>query len=549
MKVIAETAFNHNGDVDYLIGLIYEAKNSGADYVTVQIMDTKSFCVEDYERYKIYIDNEISKSDWKKIFNVCAHLGLELIPCVLDESSFRFCYEEGFRFFKIHATDITNKHFLEEIANNDCSVILETQCASNFDIRFALNILKDKVKCLMHGFSDYPTEMEDINLNALDAMYDDYGIDVGFADHTLDTKAIPLMCLAKGIKFLEKHITLSRQNRNFDWQVSLYPQEFSSMVSNVKHYKTALGVKIKHPTERELSYRSVLYKKYIDDKLMMRSDKGDDFIGNYFSKLSKSDVGVSVIARLKSKRLKNKTLKQFNNDEIIVDLCNRVKESKCPVVLTTSNLNSDDKLVEVCKRNDIDCYRGHPISVLDRMLSLAYDNKWGGIFRVTGDNPLTDPKLMSDMVTMFNEEDLDYVRVNGLPFGVSAELFSVSYLWKLYLNIDNPLQSEYLSWFVLTDDNCKRGCIDINFNDDLKYVNLSIDYEDDYNRCIKLLKNINKSSIIDITLKDICNNVDLNEIDMEKEVKLPNNISISLKKYLEMTVNCSYIKRKKMEII
>ena len=137
----------------------------------------------------------------------------------------------------------------------------------------------------------------------------------------------------------------------------------------------------------------------------------------------------------------------------------------------------------------------------------------------------------------------------GLPFGVSAELFSVSYLWKLYLNIDNPLQSEYLSWFVLTDDNCKRGCIDINFNDDLKYVNLSIDYEDDYNRCIKLLKNINKSSIIDITLKDICNNVDLNEIDMEKEVKLPNNISISLKKYLEMTVNCSYIKRKKMEII
>ena len=87
MKVIAETAFNHNGDVDYLIGLIYEAKNSGADYVTVQIMDTKSFCVEDYERYKIYIDNEISKSDWKKIFNVCAHLGLELIPCVLDESS------------------------------------------------------------------------------------------------------------------------------------------------------------------------------------------------------------------------------------------------------------------------------------------------------------------------------------------------------------------------------------------------------------------------------------------------------------------------------
>ena len=55
MKVIAETAFNHNGDINYLIELIQEAKDSGADYITVQIMDTKSFCVEDYERYQIYI--------------------------------------------------------------------------------------------------------------------------------------------------------------------------------------------------------------------------------------------------------------------------------------------------------------------------------------------------------------------------------------------------------------------------------------------------------------------------------------------------------------
>ena len=546
MKVIAETAFNHNGDINYLIELIQEAKDSGADYITVQIMDTKSFCVEDYERYQIYIDNEISKMDWKKVFDFCNDIDLELIPCVLDESSFRFCYNEGFRFFKIHATDITNKYFLEEIAKNDCSVILETQCASNFDIRFALNILNNKVVCLMHGFSDYPTEMEDINLNSLDAMYDEYKIDVGFADHTLDTKGIPLMCLSKGIKFLEKHITLNRHNRNFDWQVSLYPRQFSSMVSNIKHYAVALGLGIKHPTNRELSYRSVLYKKYINDGLMMRSDEGDDFIGNYFSNLNKSDVGVSVIARLKSKRLKKKILKKFNNNEIIVDLCNRVKDSEYPVVLTTSNLNSDDELVEVCKKNDISYYRGHPVSVLDRMLSLAYDNKWGGIFRVTGDNPLTDPKIMKHMVNMFDEDDLDYVRVNGLPFGVSAELFSVSYLWKLYLNMDNPLQSEYLSWFVLNDDNCKRGCIDVEFDDNLKYINLSIDYEEDYERCINLLQNINKSSVTDITLRDICANVNLNDFNFDKEIKLPGDIQISLKKYLEFIDNCSYIVKDKM---
>ena len=81
---------------------------------------------------------------------------------------------------------------------------------------------------------------------------------------------------------------------------------------------------------------------------MMRADKGDDFIGNYFSELNKSDVGVSVIARLKSTRLKKKVLKKFNNDEVIVDLCNRVTESEFPVVLTTFwaiGFDSDSKKI------------------------------------------------------------------------------------------------------------------------------------------------------------------------------------------------------------
>ena len=42
MKIIAETAFNHNGNLDYLLRLIKSSKESGADFVTVQIMDTKS---------------------------------------------------------------------------------------------------------------------------------------------------------------------------------------------------------------------------------------------------------------------------------------------------------------------------------------------------------------------------------------------------------------------------------------------------------------------------------------------------------------------------
>jgi len=539
MKTIAETAFNHNGDPEYLWSLISEANNSKADYVTVQVMDTDSFCVKDYERYQTYIDTEIAWKNWVHIFDKCKEANIKVIPCILEETSLQRCYEYGFRFFKIHATDITNKCFLEKIAlYDDCVVILETQCATNFDIRFALDILKDKVVCLMHGFSDYPTEFENLNLNALDHLKEEFNIPTGFADHSLDTLGIPVMCLSKGCEFIEKHITLTRNNRNFDWQVSLYPNQFLSMVSNIVHYKNAMqGTGVKHPTKRELSYRSVLYKKVIDNSTnMLRADSGIDYIGSSFEKFKKNNTGVAVIARLKSQRLKEKVLKPFHTNSMIVDLCNRVSLSGFPIFLATSNLKEDKPLLELCKNNKIKTYAGHPQSVLDRMLWLAFKNEWGGIFRVTGDNPFTDPDLMKEMSKMLVEEDLDYVRVNGAPFGTTAELFSTGYLWNLYLEMKNPMNSEYLSWFVLNDKNAKSGAINLSLNnDDLKFVNLSVDYKEDLDRCLSILNKLNKRDFNEIAFNEIINTIDTGDIvNKNKIVKLPEGKSITLSKYVEI---------------
>ena len=543
MKIIAETAFNHNGDVEYLVELVQKASEAKADYVTVQIMDTKSFCVKKYERYKTYIDTEITQKDWIRVFEAARDCNIELLPCVLEEESFRFCYEHGFRLFKIHATDITNKPFLEDIAAKGCEVILETQCASNFDIRFALDALGKNVVCLIHGFSDYPTELENLNLDALDHMIREFKLPVGFADHTLDITEIPLMCLAKGCSFFEKHITLSRDNRNFDWQVSLYPEQLSMMVSKIEHYRKALGLGIKHPTDRESSYRSVLYKKCIPgSNKMLRSDKGTDFLGTTFSSFQKEDAGIAVIARLKSKRLKEKVLRSFYDDVMIVDLCKRVSQSGFPLYLATSNLKEDKKLVDLCEAKNIKTFTGHPISVLDRMLWLAYKKQWGSIFRVTGDNPYTDPEIMKKMHSLLTEKDLDYVRVNGAPFGTTAEIFSTSYLWSLYLRMKNPMTSEYLSWFVLNDKNAKLGSLNLNTDKkNLKFTNLSVDYEEDLLRCLKILDKLPKKKFIEITFDDVINNIDSNDImDKNKEIKLPKGKVITLEEYIDLIENKKY---------
>lgn len=551
MKIIAESAFNHNGDVDYLIELAKEAKRAKADYFTVQVMSVPDFCISDYSKYSIYKENTLNFEEWLSVFDFCKSINLEIIPCVLDLYSLKFCYDYGMRFLKLHATDITNIPMLEYLQKKtDVSLILETQCATTLEIDFALQIIGDKVECLINGFSNYPTEVEDLNLNTLDYFRDYYSnYKIGFADHSLDTTEIPLMALAKGCKYLEKHITLSRNNRNFDYQVSLYPYEFSEMVNKIKHYEKSLGRYMKHPVKSEKGYRNIMYKKFLNNSEFKRADEGKDYMTHLIESFDKKNAGIALIARLKSKRLPRKVLKSFHDTFMLDFLYKKLHQSRKvkDVFLATSGLVEDKELVDLAKSKGYNVYIGHPVSVIDRMLGLCIKRQMGSIFRVTGDNPLTDVKLIDEMVDLMCENDLDYVRVNGVPFGISGELFSAKYLWNLYLNMENPMNSEYLTLFVLNDDKARKGCIDIESKvKDLKYINLSVDYKEDLDRVKGLIMKFKDKDPYELDLDNMVTKIDsLEREDKNKVIKLPEEETILFSKFLQRLEDQNYIIRKK----
>ena len=553
MKIIAESAFNHNGSFDELINLALESKKAGADYFTVQVMNVNQFCVTDYEKNQLYKDTEFTELQWLTLFDFCKENDIEVIPCVLEEASLEMCYNYGFRLLKLHATDITNKPLLQLIADKiDVKVILETQCATMFEVEFAINILgKHKIEALFTGYSNYPTEIEDFNLNVLDTFNKRFGLSTGFADHSLDTVNMPLMILAKGCAYIEKHITTSRNNRNFDYQVSLYPHEFAIMVNAIKHYTLSLGNGIKHPMKNEHKYRNIMYKKVLpNENTLKRANQGEYYIENAIKSFKKDNVVVALIARLKSQRLKQKVLMPFYENELIVDLYNRIsKSNKFRTILATSNLTEDEPLYDLFVKNGFPAFKGDAVSVIDRMLTLAYNEEASAIFRVTGDNPFTDPYLMEQMVDLLTENNLDYVKVNNVPFGVGAELFSTSYLWKLYLNLETTEFSEYLTWYVLKDENIRMGSIDLDISNNNHLVNLSVDLQEDYDRCKLVLDKIENKKFQEFTLKDILINLDtIEKVDDTKEIKLPQGNSIKLKDYLDAFNNKEYIIRKKISI-
>lgn len=551
MKIIAESGSNHNGNSKKLYDLALASKNAGADYFTFQMFDPESFCVVDYERFDIVKSIAFSQEVWDGFIDYCISIDLNLIPCALDIKSFKFCVSKNLKFFKIHATDITNIPFLKVVKDSNVSVILETQCATFQDISIAKQYLGESIDTIIHGYSDYPTDIENLNLNALDYIRSEYQCNVGFADHSLDVSAIPLMALAKGIQYLEKHITTTRADREYDWQVSLYPNEFSSMVSTVAHYQKALGNTLKHPNSSEAKYRGVLYKKVVGndiEKEFKRSDYGNDYLTEVINSFSIQRFGIPIIARLKSKRLAKKVLLPFTNDTLIKDLYNRLKENVngySNVTVLTSYLEEDTDLVHYCERERMNVYRGHPVSVIDRLLSYAIDNKLGVVCRITGDNPYTDPEIINEMYKLIVENELDYVKASNVPMGVGAEMYTTSYLWSLYLKMDNPLTSEYLAWIALNDENSKKGVVEVKFNDEsYGLYNLSVDYKEDYDRGLTLYNEIGINDFKHIQLKDILSSVDkLDKFDGNMIIKLPGSKECTLNEFNKLIDNANYIIR------
>ena len=57
---------------------------------------------------------------------------------------------------------------------------------------------------------------------------------MGVSDHSLDPQLVPVLAAACGARFIEKHITLSRETDGLDDPVALEPQQFAQMVAQVR---------------------------------------------------------------------------------------------------------------------------------------------------------------------------------------------------------------------------------------------------------------------------------------------------------------------------
>ena len=175
---------------------------------------------------------ELNEDSHHVLIKYCNHKGIKFLSTGFDLDSLEFLHKIGIRLAKIPSGEITNLPYLRKISELFPEVILSTGMSNIEEVREAVEVLlknglnKENLT-LLHCNSDYPTQMEDVNLNAMLHLKREFGVKVGYSDHTLGIE-VPIAAVALGAKLIEKHFTLDRNLPGPDHRASLEPIELKN---------------------------------------------------------------------------------------------------------------------------------------------------------------------------------------------------------------------------------------------------------------------------------------------------------------------------------
>ena len=322
--IIAEAGVNHNGDINTAKKLIDVASGAGVDYVKFQTFKaidlvTKQARKADYQiknsdlsslsQYEMLKNLELSYDDHQVLIDYCALKKVKFFSTAFDVDGLDYLNHLGFERFKIPSGELTNYPYLKKLASIGKPVILSTGMAFINEIAGAIKVLtsekltKENIT-ILHCNTEYPTPMEDVNLKAMLHIKDEFGVKIGYSDHTLGFE-VPVAAVALGAQIIEKHFTLDRSMPGPDHAASLEPLELIEMVKAIRNTESACkGSGIKEPSKSELKNK-VIARKSIH--LSCSVQKGDMLSENLIIPLRPGD-GISPM------EIPNLTGKIINKD-------------------------------------------------------------------------------------------------------------------------------------------------------------------------------------------------------------------------------------------
>ena len=254
---IAEIGINHNGDVDIAKQLINQAKAAGCDAVkfqkrTIDIVYSPELLTQKRDspwgttQREQKEGLEFDEQEYDIIDAHCRQLGIDWFASAWDIPSQHFLRRYDCKYNKIASAMATHLPFLKEVASEKRPTFLSTGMCSYEDIDRAVDVFR-AAGCpvlLMHTVSTYPAADSDLNLSAIHALRERYGLPVGYSGH--ETSVSPsIMAAMMGAMAIERHITLDRAMYGSDQAASLELPGLLNLLGSIRKIPESIGDGVK----------------------------------------------------------------------------------------------------------------------------------------------------------------------------------------------------------------------------------------------------------------------------------------------------------------
>ena len=266
INIIAEIGTSHEGSIEKAKELVDAAASAGADTIKFQWVYADEILHPDTGYVKLPTGN-IRLYDRFKQLECKPDFYKEMVDYVHSKGCKFCCSPFGLRslsellelkpdYVKVASPELNHfpmlkalAEYREQVGADKVPVILSSGVSKLEDIKNAVDIVGTENVSLLHCITSYPAPEDEYNLKVISTLVNQFGIECGVSDHSLDPVLVPCLSVAVGGTVIEKHITLSRETMGLDDPVALEPEQFALMVHTVhqteatfRHYGSGLGM-------------------------------------------------------------------------------------------------------------------------------------------------------------------------------------------------------------------------------------------------------------------------------------------------------------------
>ncbi len=344
---IAETAFHHEGDVNFLNELIDQLIQLDINAIKFHLLfDVTDYMVANHSAIDVIKKIAIEQEQWPAIFEKVRDANKAIIALTNDMKSLQYINKIQAKFpiaaIELHSTGLNDLFLLREALLFNGTVILGIGGSTFDEINFAVDFLKDNNKhdiVLMHGFQNYPTSYEDINFERIKLMKSAFGLPIGYADHTdpndVNNALISVLPRLLDVKIFEKHVTHVFGEKRIDAQAAVSLLKMKDVIILGNEVEKTLGQKTMIMSEAELNYgntgpmkKAIVARKDIkkghtielDDLAFKRTDDSSQLSQKDILKVIGSEVVVDIASDELISFAKIKyTFKKQSNDQFFIN--------------------------------------------------------------------------------------------------------------------------------------------------------------------------------------------------------------------------------------